>query len=497
MTTHSERPKSRKVAKLAIAGALLASTVLGGAAGAYATLQASGTGDDVAPPTALQRTAFSPPRASSLADMVETVTPAVVQVQARSTPRVVPSGLEGLFAPFGGDRAPPSGSQAMGSGFVIDERGLVVTNAHVIAGADEVTVKLADGRELPATVVGRDEKTDLAVLRVKGGGRLTAVAWGNSGGVRIGEDVVAVGSPFGLGTTVTKGIVSGRERTIGAGPYDDFLQIDAPINQGNSGGPLFDASGKVVGVNTAIFSPSGGNVGIGFAIPSNMAKDVVAQLASKGSITRGQIGAAVQEVTPEIADGLGLANAKGALIGAVTPGSAAERAGLRPGDVVRNFNGAVIEDARDLPRAVAAAKIGERVSVVVIRGGRTLTLPVQIASPEGERGKQRARREGAERAADAPRLGVQVATANPELNAQAGQPRDAGGVMIMGVEPSSPAASQGLSAGDIVVAANTVAVTSPDELAGQLSRAARAGRGHVLLEVMRGGERSLIAVPLS
>lgn len=443
----TENPKRfrRKLTAAALGVALLGSTVLGGATGALVMRQTSDP-QPSATASGFERTAFTP-AATSLADMVQRVMPAVVQVQARQPAQAMPSGLEGpmgeLFRRFGQlqPRQPGGGGQAMGSGFIVDAKGIVVTNAHVVDDFDELMVKLADGRELPADLIGKDEKTDLAVLRIKAD-KLAAVSWGDSEQLRVGEDVVAVGSPFGLGSTVTKGIVSGRDRSIGAGPYDEFLQIDAPINQGNSGGPLFDASGRVVGVNTAIFSPSGGNVGIGFAIPSDMAKEVVAQLTANGTVSRGQIGVSIQNVTPEIADSLGLKESKGALVAEVVPGSPAARAGLRPGDIVRSFGEAKLEEARDLSRAVARTAPGDTVRMVVQRGEKSLTLPVRVGGPDA---KPRAALAGGEASAtNTPRLGLQVVTASPELNAQAGQPRQARGVMIVEVEPSSGAAQRGL-----------------------------------------------------
>ncbi len=508
MTDTPRQFRKRKLFALSLGAALTASTLLGGAAGAYITQEVTQNraADTSGPATSnLHRTAFRTTSSVALADMVEDVSPAVVQVKAQqSGPAFTRSSAEGpfgdLFEGFMGEplprqRAPQA--EAMGSGFVIDAKGLVVTNAHVVDGVREVSVKLSDGRELPATVVGRDAKTDLAVLHIKGGGRFPTVQWGDSDQVRVGEDVVAVGSPFGLGNTVTKGIVSGRGRAIGAGPYDDFLQIDAPINSGNSGGPLFDATGRVVGINTAIYSPSGGNVGIGFAIPSSMAREVVDQLAAKGSVSRGQLGVAIQEVTPEIADSLGLANTKGALVTDVAPGSPAEHAGLRAGDVVRSFGGAALSGPPDLSRAVAKARIGDTVPLIVLRDGRTLTVPVRVAGAEvvrpdvGDDARQRTAQ------ADTPRLGIQVAPAGPQLNEEAGQPRNARGVMVMAVDPYGRAAGRGLAPGDVILAVNTTRVETPDVLAAEVQEAARSGRKHVLLEVVRSGERSLVTVPLA
>ncbi|MGL4541463.1 MAG: S1C family serine protease, partial [Polymorphobacter sp.] len=285
-----------------------------------------------------------------LADMVATVVPAVVQVQVtglrRRTPGVIsPDDSEGL--PRFYDDAPraeeDAADEVLGSGFIVDAKGLVVTNAHVVEGGSKIRVRLASGREIAAELIGVDTKTDLAVLRISGdGAALPTVSWGESDKVRVGDAIFAVGSPFGLGSTVTSGIVSGRGREIGEGPYDDFLQIDAAINQGNSGGPLFDRYGHVIGVNTAIFSPSdsGGNVGIGFAIPAHMVQQVVRQLVANGRVIRGQIGISIQPVTEDIAESMGLPKAQGALVAGVSPNSPAARGGVRIGDIITRFGDA-------------------------------------------------------------------------------------------------------------------------------------------------------------
>lgn len=506
MTDSPLHSRKRKLVALALGSALTASALLGGAGGAYISREVAhdrASDAAVAPGEPnIRRVAFES-NGSSLADMVEKVSPAVVQVKAQQRSvgflRSSADGLGELFDGFAGRGAPrqraPQG-EAIGSGFVVDAEGLVVTNAHVVDGADEVSVKLGDGRELPATVVGRDRATDLAVLRLEGSAPFASVEWGDSAQVRVGEDVVAVGSPFGLGNTVTKGIVSGRGRSIGAGPFDDFLQIDAPINSGNSGGPLFDASGRVVGINTAIYSPSGGNVGIGFAIPSAMAREVVDQLASRGSVSRGQLGVAVQAVTPEIADSLGLANTKGVLVVEVAPDSPAQRAGLRSGDVVRSFGVANLAGPADLSRAVAKARIGETVPLTVLRNRRTVTLPVKIADAEVARQANATDAGEPDVRSAPPRLGIQVAAATPQLNEELGQPSAARGVVVMAVDPRGPAAQRGLVPGDLIVAINTTRVDAPDELASRVQQAAQIGRKHVLLGVVRGGERSLVTVPL-
>jgi serine protease Do len=339
---------------------------------------------------------------ASLSDMVEAVGPSVVQIQVKPA-----SVQEQQFEPtqFGSDdgeladrlgqlfgfgmqdrggqsEAPQQQGQqrgSLGSGFIVDASGIVITNNHVVNGADRVTVQMSDGREFSGRVLGRDPKIDVAVVKIDGQGKFTPIKWGDSDHIRVGDSVFAVGSPFGLGNTVTSGIVSARGREIGAGPYDDFLQVDAAINAGNSGGPLFDSAGRVVGVNTAIFSPTGGNVGIGFAIPAAMARKVALQIAQTGHVSRGRIGVSLQDLTPEIASAMGSNATKGALIAAVEQGGAAARSGLQRGDVVRRFGSRPVDNGRDLARAVAEARIGSIVPTQVLRDGRQVSLNLRIA----------------------------------------------------------------------------------------------------------------------
>ncbi len=343
---------------------------------------------------------------ASLADMVQAVGPSVVQIQVK--PQAQVQQMSGAFGGdgdlrdrlnelFGGQLGDqfeqqqqprqdgPTQRGALGSGFIISGDGLVLTNNHVVDGATRVTVQLSDGRELPGRVLGRDAKTDVAVVRIEGRGRFTPIRWGDSDHIRVGDSVFAVGSPFGLGNTVTSGILSARGREIGAGPYDDFLQVDAAINSGNSGGPLFDAAGRVIGINTAIFSPSGGNVGIGFAIPAATARKIAGQIAEHGSVARGRIGVSLQNLTPEIAGQLGISAARGALIAGVEPDGPAAAAGLEAGDIVHSFDGKAIADSRDLARAVADATVGDRVAVGVVRDGRRLSFDLPIAGETAQR----------------------------------------------------------------------------------------------------------------
>lgn len=336
----------------------------------------------------------------SFADLVDEVSPAVVNI---STTSVVRGGGPGLQFPEGspfeelfrdffnqqrgedGEAAPERKVTSLGSGFVIDGSGVIVTNNHVIDGAEEIMVKFSDGKELPAEIVGHDPKTDIAVLRVKPEGRLRSVPWGDSDRIRVGDWVVAIGNPLGLGGTVTAGIVSARNRDINAGPYDDFIQTDAPINQGNSGGPLFDLNGRVVGINTAIISPNGGSIGIGFAVPSALARQVAQQLLEHGETRRGWLGVRIQTVSQDIADGLGMDRPRGALVAEVTEDGPSAKGGIEAGDVILSFDGKQVEEMRDLPRMVADTPIGKRVQVVVWRDEKRKTLRVKIGRlEEGE-----------------------------------------------------------------------------------------------------------------
>lgn len=322
----------------------------------------------------------------SFAPLVKATRPAVVSIKttgsARQNPQIDPQMREFMERFFGrefGQNGQPRGRrpQGIGSGFIVNANGTIVTNNHVIEGGEDITVVLSDGEELSATLIGSDPKTDLAVLRVQSGRSLPTVPWGNSDRVEVGDWAIAIGNPFGLGGTVTAGIVSARGRDIRSGPYDDFLQVDTSINRGNSGGPLFDQTGNVIGVNTAIFSPTGGNVGIGFAIPANHAREVVADLIQNGSVERGWLGVSIQPVTDEIAAAIGMDEPKGALIADVVDGGPAEDGGLRRGDVILSFGATVIDTVRDLTRSVADTDPGTRTQVRVLRKGSEQTLSIR------------------------------------------------------------------------------------------------------------------------
>jgi len=430
--------------------------------------------------------------APSLADVAARVAPAVVQVLA--TERVgaaaaeVPPQLRGtpgeeFFRRFGGREQPhPDQRRAgQGSGFIVDADGVIVTNAHVVGENATVRVMLADGRELAARVIGRDAATDVAVLKVEAGAPLPALSFGDSDRARVGEWVMAMGNPFGLGGTVTAGIVSARGRQIGAGPYDDFIQTDASINPGNSGGPLFNAAGEVVGMNTAIFSPSGGNVGIGFAVPSKIVQQIVGQLRAHGTVRRGWLGVSLQPLDRDLATALSVADAKGALVSGVEPNSPAARAGLRAGDVLTAVDGRRVESPRDVAAGVAAVAPGGTATLALLRDGAALEQRVEV-------GTSPASREAAAKAGGAaaqPSLGIGLA------------PRPEGGVAIARVEPGSPAAERGLRPGDVVLRAGDREARVPRDVVEAVTAARSAGRPSIALQVERDGARRFVAIPLN
>jgi len=435
--------------------------------------------------------ARTPPE--SFADLAEKLLPAVVNISTTQViegrpgvemPRVPPgSPFEKFFKEFFERNRPQQQRRAtsLGSGFFIDTSGYVVTNNHVIQDADEIAVVLHDDTRLKAEVVGRDPKTDLAVLKVDPPAGLTAVDWGDSDDSRVGDWVIAIGNPFSLGGTVTTGIISARGRDINAGPYDDFLQTDASINRGNSGGPMFNLDGGVIGVNTAIFSPSGGSIGIGFAIPSNSAKAVVRQLIKHGKVRRGWLGVHIQAVTDEIAETLGLEDAEGALVASVIEDGPAEKAGIKNGDVILEFDGKQVEEMRRLPRIVADTEVGKTVGVTVWREGRETEVQVEIgALGEGE--KQLASRGGGRRdPADAVEvLGLTLAGIDDKLRERFNLDGDTKGVVVTDVDAAGAAAEKGVRPGDVVVEVSQDEVTTPGEVAAKIDEAREAGRRSVL-----------------
>jgi serine protease Do len=389
---------------------------------------------------------------------------------------------------------------SLGSGFVIDPSGLVVTNNHVIEGADEIIINFVDGTKLKVVkILGHDPKTDLALLKVEPKKPLKAVTFGDSGRMRVGDWVMAIGNPFGLGGSVTVGIISATKRDINAGPYDDFLQTDAAINRGNSGGPLFNMEGQVIGVNTAIISPTGGSIGIGFAVPSNSAVQVLDQLKQYGETRRGWLGVQVQNVTDEIATSLGLQEPKGALVAKVSPDSPAAAAGLQPSDVILTFDGQPIDNMRSLPRAVAATAIGKSVAVELLRKGRPMDLTVTVGRlPEGEEVEDAVKTE--EASAPEPEredlLGLSIAPLTDELRERYNIGRTVEGVIITEVKPNSPAAQKDVKPGDVIVEVTQEKVKQPQDVKSRLLAVKKSGRRSVLLLLSDAkGELRFVAVP--
>ncbi len=460
------------------------------------------------------------PAPPSFADLAARLLPAVVNVastetvsssgdQGQGEPALPPlppgSPLEKFFHDFmnhdqGGNAPPPPDRlQSLGSGFIIDPSGLIVTNNHVIAGAQQITVTLHDGTVLPATLVGHDERMDLALLRVHAKGPLPAVAFGDSDHIRVGDWVLAIGNPFGLGGTVTAGIVSARGRNLNEGPYDDFIQTDAPINRGNSGGPLFDMAGQVIGINTAIFSPSGGSVGIGFSIPSNIAEPVLAQLREFGHARRGWLGVRVQEVTPDIAASLGLKSAEGALVAGVNAGGPAEKAGVKAGDVILSFDGKPVKDMHALPLIVAETTIGASVPVEVWRHGKTDTLKATVAElqPETKAAATTPAPNAAPPETAIASLGLSLAPLSAKVRDQYHLGADQKGVVVTAVSPGGPAAARGLKPGDVVLEVQQQEVSSPADVVERLDAVRREGRPSVLMLIQRGSVMNWVPLPLS
>ncbi len=491
--TNSSRPR-----RMAFAAILMAGTALGGL-GFVTRGQAVETPAIAGPAVA----APALPNLPSFAPLVSRVRPAVVTITATSRgensdegspfPPNSPQGRQ--FRGMMGEGAPRP-VRALGSGFIVDADGTIVTNNHVVREATSVMVTLDDGRELPARIMGRDARTDIAVLKIDAGAALPWLNLDNSDNAHPGDWVVAVGNPFGLGGSVTAGIVSARGRNIGQGPYDDFIQVDAAINSGNSGGPLFGMDGGVVGVNTAIYSPNGGSVGIGFAIPSNLVRQVVADIRTNGRVDRGWLGAASQPLTPALAGGLGLVGVTGALIDDVQPQSPAERAGLRGGDVITAVNGQAVGDSRGLARAVGGSRPGAAVTLTVRRGSATQELQATLARMEDRAEANAAAGPGTGKpGAQAPqqngRLGLALAPIDEGARRELRLPQGAEGAMVVGVRPGSVAAEAGLRQGDVITAVGNTQVRGPAAAV----EALRGNNGPMALRVLRGGSSLYLAVP--
>lgn len=386
---------------------------------------------------------------------------------------------------------------ALGSGFIIGSDGVIVTNNHVIANAVDIKVTLDDGTELPAKLIGTDPKSDLAVIKVQAPKTLATIAWGDSDKLKLGDQILAIGNPFGIGTTVTAGIVSARGRDLHSGPYDDFIQIDAPINHGNSGGPLVDRDGNVVGINTAIYSPNGGSVGVGFAIPSDEAKMIVAKLQKNGSIDHGFLGVQIQPVTPDVANAVGLAKAEGALVAAVTAGTPAADAGVKTGDIVTAVGGQDVKTPKDLSRLVADMSPGAKEALTVWRDGQTSSLNVTIGGNDEDQKQASADTGSDAQQSNQPSLGIGLANLTPDVREELNLPKGANGVVVASVNPDKTAAAAGIQTGDIIVSVNDKPVHDARDVKTAVADAGKAGRKSVLLLIEREGNKTFVAVPFS
>jgi len=452
---------------------------------------------------AYARSTSGPP---SFADLAEKLLPAVVNISTSQTitshedmmdmPDLqLPPGspFEEFFKDFMEKRKGNNGSPtkhkatSLGSGFIVDPAGYIVTNNHVIQDADEITVILQDDTNLTATVVGKDKKTDLALLKVTYKKPLPSVSFGDSDKVRVGDWIMAIGDPYGLGGTVTAGIISARARDIQSGPYDEYLQTDAPINRGNSGGPMFNMDGEVVGVNTAIFSPSGGSIGIGFAIPSSLARNVIDQLREHGHIQRGWLGVHIQMVTQDIADSLGLDKARGALVSSVTPDGPAAHAGVEPGDVILTFDSREVPEMRRLPLMVAETEVNKSLDMTVFRKGATMTLKVKIGELQAKDEAENQEEESQEKAPEVAgsekieELGIGAATLTDSLRTRYGIKKDVAGVVVTNVTPDSVGADQGMETGDVIVEAAQQEVKAPQDVQEQVKKAKKESKPLLLL----------------
>lgn len=466
--------------------------VAGAALATAATTYAGVAARDVAPGAAAVGVVSSGIPAS-FADLAEQVRPSVVFISTEAKQSVgarIPGFPPGFF-PFPLERFADRQVQGVGSGFIVDEDGLIVTNHHVIEGASKVTVTLDDGSKHAAKVVGVDPKTDLAVLRIEVDRVLPSVRFGDSDQTRVGDWVVAVGNPFGLGGSLSAGVVSARGRDIRSGPYDDYLQFDASINRGNSGGPLFNTRGEVIGVNTAIYSPSGGNVGIGFAVPAAIAQPVVTALESHGQVDRGWIGVRVQEVTPALAESLSLESPSGALVAAVEPGSPADSADIQRGDVIVGVAGEAVDSMRDAVRAIGSHSNRARIDVELMRDGErrtvtaTLVSPPSAASDAATLKKEPPARGG---------LGVHLSDLDESARRQWRLDSGSTGAVIVGVVPKSPAARSRLRPGDVIVSVNRERVESARDVVAAISQ--HDTERPVLLLVQRDGMERYLAIEL-
>jgi len=456
----------------------------------------------------------------SFADLAEQLLPAVVNVNTTQTikinRRTMPTipGMEDFFRRFGpgndrrnkpedgdaesqeknGEQRPLTRQrQSLGSGFIIDPSGIIVTNNHVIDKADEVMIKMHDGRELKASVIGKDDKLDIAVLKVHADKPLPFVKFGDDSKSRIGDWVLAIGNPYSLGGTLTAGIISARNRDIQSGPYDKYIQTDASINRGNSGGPMFNMAGEVIGINTAIFSPSGGNIGIGFAIPSNQAQHVISQLREFGHTKRGRIGISFQAVTDEIAESLGMKEGHGALVSSVVAGGPADKAGIEVGDIIVEFEGKTIKERNELPIWVANTEIGKKAKLVVLRKGKRKTLTLMIDElPENQVAEDKVSSEEKQDIKEVLGMGLEPIT--DKLRAALKLEENVGGVLVSSVERHSPAGEKGLRRGDVIVSITQQEVKTVDEVLARIEELRTKGRKSILLKIIRQGNTAFVTI---
>lgn len=384
-------------------------------------------------------------------------------------------------------------TRSLGSGFIISEDGVVITNNHVVQGADEIEIVFQDGKRYPATVTGQDQKTDIAVLKIDTDTALPYVGFGDSDTAEVGDWVVAIGNPFGLGGTVTVGIVSARGRDIQSGPYDDFIQIDAPINRGNSGGPLFNTKGEVIGINSAIFSPSGGSVGIGFSIPSAFVQNIVNQIIDTGKVERGWLGVQIQTVTDDIAEGLGLDEAYGALVSQVLTDSPAERAGLQTGDVIIGYDNHRVDEMRDLPRLVANTQANSEVTLDVWRNESQTSVSALISKTNDESNPVLAE----DTSGSEDTLGLALSPLNDELRKQYSVKEDTQGVIVTDIDPASEAAGRGVRVGDVIQKIGQTVVKTVDMIDPAIKLALKGDKASLLLLIEREGQVLFVAIPVS
>ena len=494
-------PQRHPIRRAGLAAALLAGTSLGGLAlvpGAQAADQATA----VNPPGAQ----LQPHALPDFTALVTQVKPAVVSITTKLQPQVAADEdddqAQGQMPqlPFPFNQMVPNmphgqahAVEARGSGFIIEANGTIVTNNHVVKGARNVSVTLDDGTVVPAKIVGTDSRTDIAILKINADHPLPFIQLGNSRDVKPGEWVVAMGNPFGLGGSVTAGIVSAVSRDIGNGPYDQFIQVDAPINQGNSGGPLFTQDGKVIGMNTAILSPTGGSVGIGFAIPSDMIRTVSAQLEKTGKVVRGFVGVEAQEITATTAQAMHLQQHSGALLAGIQPDSPAAKSGLQPGDVITAVNGTKIAGPRELAVNVANVQPGDEAHLTILHDGQSKDVTVKVGQLPGEQTASNGQAGNGERHGQ---LGLALSPLSPDVRNQLDVPDGTQGAVVRQVRPGSPAEAAGLQPGDVIVGVGTHAVTSPSDTVNAM-RTAMNGNDHALaLRVIRNGQPVFVGVNL-